>query len=685
MNFSKLIGSRAGGISWLSAIIGILLFALLSLFLTLLLPGRFAHWSYATVAIDAVAAVLAIVLAPFLLRAFDQMQKEVTRQSSELRSLHAIDGAITATLDIQMVLKVAVKEVTLAVDGELGALWLLSEDSDWPLPTSQAFYNLTPGMQILLTDQLGTQLTDLARRTGSTQRGQGMEETWKTDRVAATLRLRNLIVVPIKQQETVLGIFLVGNRGGALNPLSGFTDEDQILLETISATIAVAVQNAQLYQETLRRDENLRTLVARTGDAIAASSDAPLLMQILADEAARLLQCRRVAVYAYQAEAEEFIPLAAHDDQAARDETGRGRALLESFFERSLARAVSDLPAALTSDLPQGDLPAHYVANAPAALGLVSADAVFLDSPGYLFVLRSRDRKAIGLLCLLDSSPRLRHPDSAAFARALASQASVALENANLFTELQAAYAREKKIAETMQNRLLPDVPETVNSIEFAHKYQAALGEAEIGGDFFDLFDLGTHLRGIVMADVSGKGLKAAVQTAMIKYTLRGFALETPNAPGEVLARVNDVLCSSLSSHDGFVTLFYGVLNTLTGEITYASAGHEPPLCRNADGTACEWPSSEGIALGCLPGADYEEQTATLAPGSLLLLYTDGLTEARAESGEFLGSEGLLRLLPSADLAAAAAVESLYSQVADFAGDVRRDDVAMLLMKHRLS
>ncbi len=683
MNFSQLISSRTGGISWLSAIIGILLFALLSLFLTLLLPGRFAHWSYATVAINGVAAVLAIVLAPFLLRGFDQMQKQVTRQSSELRSLHAIDGAITATLDIQTVLKVAVKEVTLAVDGELGALWLFSEDSAWPQPTAQAFYNLTPGMQILLTEQLGSGSTDLTRRTGTTRRGQGLEETWKTDRVAATLRLRNLIVVPIKQQDTVLGIFLVGNRGGALNPLFGFSDEDQILLETISATVAVAVQNAQLYQETKRRDEILRTLVARTGDAIAASSDAPLLMQILADEAARILQCRRVAVYAYEPEAEEFVPLAAHDDQAARDETGQGRTLLEGFFGRSLPRAVSDLSPAVTGDLPpSADTPAHYVANAPAALGLTSAEAAFLDSPGYLFVLRSRDRKGIGLLCLLDSAPRLRLPDAAAFARALAAQASVALENANLFTELQAAYDREKKIAETMQNRLLPDVPASVDSIEFAHKYQAALGEAEIGGDFFDLFDLGGHRRGVVMADVSGKGLKAAVQTAMIKYTLRGFALETPNAPGHVLARVNDVLCSSLSSHDGFVTLFYGVLNTQTGEMTYASAGHEPPLCRDANGTASEWPASDGIALGCLPGADYEEQTATLAPGSLLLLYTDGLTEARAEGGEFLGSEGLLRLLPPPTLTAAAAVESLYTQVADFAGDVRRDDVAMLLMRH---
>jgi len=683
MNFSltTLIGSRAGGISWLSAVMGILLFALLSLLLTLMLPGRFAHTTQAAVAINVIAAMLAIILVPFLLRAFDQMQQQVTRQSSELRSLHAIDGAISATLDLQTVLNVAVKEVTLAVDGEQGALWLLAEDSVWPQPTAQAFYNLTPGMQALLTERLGTGLTDLARRTGITQRGQSLEDTWKTDRIAATLRLRSLIVVPIKQQETLLGIFLVGNRGGALNPLEGFEDADQTLLETISATIAVAIQNARLYQETLRRDEILRTLVARTGDAIAASSDAPLLMQILADEAARILQCRRVAVYAYHANTQEFVPLAAHDDQAARDETGQGRVLLEGFFDRPLARDVQDLPAVVTSDLPAGDNPAHYVSNVPAALGLHGVEAAFLDSPGYLFVLRSRDRRGIGLLCLLDASPRLCLPDSAAFARALAAQASVALENANLFTELQAAYDREKKIAETLQNRLLPDVPPLIDSIEFAHKYQAALGEAEIGGDFFDLFALGRHHWGIVMADVSGKGLKAAVQTAMIKYTLRGFALENPNAPGLVVARVNDILCSSMSSHDGFVTLFYGVLNTQTGEMVYASAGHEPPLCREAGGLAREWPGSDGIALGCLPGAEYFEKTAVLAPGDLLLLYTDGLTEARAADGEFLGSEGLLRLLPYADVPTAAAVESLYAQVSNFAGDVRRDDVALLLLK----
>ena len=203
-----------------------------------------------------------------------------------------------------------------------------------------------------------------------------------------------------------------------------------------------------------------------------------------------------------------------------------------------------------------------------------------------------------------------------------------------------------------------------------------------IGGDFYDLFSLGEHQIGIVMADVSGKGLKAAVQTAMLKYTLRGFALETPDSPGAVLARVNDVLCSPMSSHDGFVTLFYGVLNTQTAEIVYASAGHEPPLHHTArTGRVTPLPATDGLALGCVPNVPYEECRLLLAPGDLLLLYTDGLTEARAADGRFLGLDGLVALLPAADVPADLAVQTLYDAVTDFAADVRRDDVAMLALR----
>ncbi len=363
LSFTQLTGGRPGGAALLPALIGILLFSLVSLLLTVVLP---THSTRAAVILDLSATVLAIVIAPFVMRTVDQMQQRVTRQNNELRSLHAIDRAISGTLDLQTILSVAVKEVTLSVDGEFGALWLLAEDGGSE-PAASAFYNLTPGMQIALTQRLGAGGPDLARRTGVTQRRHGLDDTWKTDRAAAALKMRSEIVVPITQGETVLGLVQVGNRGGSLSPLSGFSEEDEKLLGDIGATISIAVQHAQLYQKTLRRDEILRGLVARTGDAIAASSDAPLLMQILADDAARLLGCRRVAVYAYEEEGQRFVPLAAHEDGSERDETGRGRALLQSFHSQPLARAAEDLPAALAAGSAGGEIPAAYVQNAPTA------------------------------------------------------------------------------------------------------------------------------------------------------------------------------------------------------------------------------------------------------------------------------------------------------------------------------
>lgn len=670
---SRLADSHTGGMSWLSALAGILLFALFNLLLTLLLPGKFAHTAHTAITLNAVAAFAAIAITPFVLRSVDKMQQQVTRQNSELRSLHAIDRAISGTLDLPTLLNVAIKEITLAVDGEFGALWLLAEDGTWDKTISQAFYNLTPGMQIALTQQLTVGVPDLARRTGVTQRRQSLEDTWKADRAAAALKIRNMIVVPITEGETVLGLIQVGNRGGALSPLSGFTEDDEKLLGDLAATVSVAVQHARLYQMTLRRDEILRGLVARTGDAIAASSDAANLMQILADEAARILSCRRVAVYEYNAGTHEFLPLAAHDDQSPT---------LESFQSQPILRAMEDLPATLSGHPRGSELPVPYVQNAPTALGLDISEATFLNSPGYVFILRSRDRRGIGLLCLLDTAPRLRQPDTAAFARALAAQASVTLENARLFAALNEAYAREKNISITLQESLMPEVSGRIGHFEFAHKYQSALEEAIIGGDFYDVFDLGEHRTGFVMADVSGKGLKAAVQTAMLKYTLRGFALETPDDPGRVLARVNEVVCSPLSSHDGFVTLFYGVVNTQTGDLIYANAGHEQPLLREAASrTVRPLPLCDGIALGALGGISYDSCREGLAPGDLLLLYTDGLTEARAAGGDFLGLEGLTALMPPGPVTAAECVRRVYARVTEFAGDVRRDDVAMLALR----
>ena len=182
------------------------------------------------------------------------------------------------------------------------------------------------------------------------------------------------------------------------------------------------------------------------------------------------------------------------------------------------------------------------------------------------------------------------------------------MENARLFSELHTLYTREKRIAETMQRSLLPVTPQVAGVFEFAHIYQAGLDESVIGGDFLDLIRLSPTRMGVVIADVSGKGLRAAVQTAMIKYTLRAFAQEEPLNPGSVLSRVNDVFCADASGLQGFVTLFYGVLNVTTGEFCYACGGHETPLLCGADGQVTPLEIGDGIALGCQASMRFEQK-----------------------------------------------------------------------------
>ncbi len=842
MNFlQERIWGKIGRLQWLSLLAGVLLFAVLNLLLTLLVHNA----PRVIVPINITAAVLAIAIGPYLLRTIDGMQQTLSRQNNELRSLHAIDEALGARLETSAILDVAVRETVSAVDGEMGALWLFDEAEAGRIAT-RLFHHISPAMQAMLGDTLGEHERNEAYQTREPVRLQELDLTWSRDRTAGLLKLRNTIAVPIIRDRAVLGVLWVANRGGT-SAVSGFTVEDVSLLSGIASTLAVALQNARLYEETQRRGVILRTLVARTGEAVAASSDAPRLMQILADEAARILDCPRVAVYAWDDAPVQLHPLAPTGFQplAFHDGLHPDTPLVPSQAT-PLRVDRAHLPDYVTLGGPGGAAP--YVASVQDALGLAANEVPFLSAPGYLYVLRARDRRGIGLLCLLDRAPHPGSPDRDAFAHALAAQAAISLENsllaqqtqallmrsqamqeatsqiagnldtgavlsgvmesarrvleadgcalwdyllpepsrgtaghwaqrasqglmmsadtdhnyeeeilmqalaqrqpqavlprgvpagavgqvrsllalplvyggeatgamtlyyqspraltsddiglaqnfahqaanalqnARLFANLNAAYRRELRIAETLQQNFTSLIPMQVNRFGFAHEYQAALAEAEIGGDFYDVFPLGGAKMGIVMADVSGKGLKAALQTAMIKYTLRAFAAQHTDAPNTVLTHVNDVLSSDLGMLDGFVTLFYGVLDTQTGDFMYSNAGHEAPFwSRHSAGDVQPLPVESGLPLGCVPSVGYAAQAMQLAPGDTLALFTDGMTEARSPEGDFLGADGLLALMPADAPDARQACAEMFGRVRAFAGDRLRDDVSLLLVRH---
>jgi two-component system CheB/CheR fusion protein len=205
------------------------------------------------------------------------------------------------------------------------------------------------------------------------------------------------------------------------------------------------------------------------------------------------------------------------------------------------------------------------------------------------------------------------------FAMRLASTVSLGLENARL-------YQRERHIAEVLQEAILA-APDTLPGIEVAYLYCPASEASNVGGDFYDLFDLPDGRIAIVLGDVSGKGLHAAQLTTLTRGVLRAFALET-GSPADALARANNVLAVS-SPPESFATVFLAYVDTEKGQVTYCGAGHPGALLLAEDGNASIL-RSQGPILGAVPGRfAAPESTAAFGPEDTLVLYTDGLTEAR--------------------------------------------------------
>lgn len=253
-------------------------------------------------------------------------------------------------------------------------------------------------------------------------------------------------------------------------------------------------------------------------------------------------------------------------------------------------------------------------------------------------------------------------------------------ERKTLEDERELLAARERNIAAQLQDALQPPLPASAPGLDVGSFTRPALQEAQIGGDFFDIFPLDKGLYAIVIGDVSGKGLAAAAQLALIRNSLR-TTLYLSRRPAPAVASLNTIV----TAHDllaGFVTAFVSIYDAGTGEIVYASCGHEPGLIRRVGG-AIEEIETTGPPLGVDQNAVYSENTLTLGSGDLLLLYTDGLSEAGPNRREMLGTSGLSRLLAALpeDASAQSQAEILVRQVGDYSGGLFRDDIAVLTLR----
>jgi len=284
-----------------------------------------------------------------------------------------------------------------------------------------------------------------------------------------------------------------------------------------------------------------------------------------------------------------------------------------------------------------------YFLSAP---GAVELDKLHLDSPA-LAALRAAGVQLViplvsqgELVGLLNLGPRLSDQDYSSDDRklldSLAAQAAPALQVAQLVRRQEAqARSRERieqelRVATTIQQNFLPRELPDLPGWDVSAYYRPA---REVGGDFYDFIELpGGHI-GIVIGDVTDKGVPAAMVMAATRSVLRASAQRVVS-PGEVLGRVNDLMCPDMPAKM-FVTCLYGVLEPITGRFTFANAGHNLPYVRTGDGSAEL--RATGMPLGLLPGIAYEETEALLEPGQTMLLHSDGVAEAHGPAHEMFG------------------------------------------------
>lgn len=246
---------------------------------------------------------------------------------------------------------------------------------------------------------------------------------------------------------------------------------------------------------------------------------------------------------------------------------------------------------------------------------------------------------------------------------------------------LEKDLAAANQIQQFILPRVFPPFPEVSDQLDIYASMEAA---KDIGGDFYDFFRIDDDHVALVIGDVCGKGIPAALFMAVSRTFIRSVGMQYEHV-GECMTKVNQLLASS-SVEYMFVTVFYAIYNIRTGLLTYCNGGHNPPYLLHANGTTEELPLIQGnYIVGALKGISYKESTLQMEHGDTLVMFTDGVTEAMNSAKETFGKtrfNNMLRTL--ADKSSQEIIENVKAGITDFVGDREQsDDITMLVLKRK--
>ena len=244
--------------------------------------------------------------------------------------------------------------------------------------------------------------------------------------------------------------------------------------------------------------------------------------------------------------------------------------------------------------------------------------------------------------------------------------------------DLKGDLAVAGEIQQAILPRVFPPFPENIDVMDLAALMTPA---KDVGGDFYDFFRIDPEHIGVVMADVSGKGIPAAIFMAVSRTLIRAIGTQGLT-PEECITKANELLCME-SANNMFVTVFYGIYNVKTGELRYCNGGHNAPCIIHSDGRTELMKVEPNFIVGALGGMIYKGEKTTLEKGETLLLYTDGVTEAVNPSMEEYGEQRMIDTLSTQTAhTCRETIDGLLQNVRDFAGEAEQsDDITILALK----
>jgi serine phosphatase RsbU (regulator of sigma subunit)/putative methionine-R-sulfoxide reductase with GAF domain len=501
------------------------------------------------------------------------------------------------------------------------------------------------------------------------------------------------VLFPMITHGDILGAFLVSynleTNDSRPNGLGEQIDWNQrfTLIQGIAHQTAVAVENIQLLKAQ-REEAYVSVALLQVAQAVVSLNALEEIIESIVRLAPILIGVKRCAVLLWDPESDYYRLVDSFGiSRSELDEAGR-RFLENEFPLLDCVRKSNQMVYYISDD--ESEKPINWpLINGDRFQTIVPSQKEFLRSQGSLLMGFPLSVKGTVLGVMLTQEMEFTNSATLFQARekrleiaiGITQQTSLAIQNSQLQKEVveRERLEREFQLAREIQQTFLPEKMPEISGWEVAGSWHPA---RQVSGDFYDLILLPGDMLGLVIADVADKGMPAALFMTLIRTLIRASARES-NSPAQVLKRVNELLIPD-AKHGMFVTVVYAMVNLKTGQVIYASAGHNPPIIRRGSNQRFDILPRTGMALGVLEDMPLADQSKKLAPGDCLIFYTDGITESFSPQGEMFGEARLFEAINDPDVSNVANLITTIENAVDtfIEGQDYSDDLTLLAL-HR--